>query len=588
MKKTTLYSLLASLFILITACRKDQDIIEITKDRPIPTTIVETVVKGMVTDRNGQVLENVQITLDQNTFYTDINGYFLANGDASSIHALLRVEKDGYFHTVHTVTPSEQDTVTATIQLIERNNPTIIEASKGGTVSIDNSATVDFQANSFVDEQGNPYTGNVYVYGHFLDPTDSGIDRYMPGDMTAINAEEDLQVLLSYGMVNVELEGDNGMPVQINQAATLNISVPPGLQSAAPSEIPLWYFDETDGFWKEEGSATLENGVYVGTVEHFSFWNCDVPADLAFIDGTVTTGELAPTVRVCLTRPDGNLRPEEGQRCANTSAQGIFSGAVPINEVFTIEIYDLCDNLLYTGTIGPFTEDTSLDPIVIPFDDAFTMVSGTVEDCNQNPVSNGYAVVNVFNDGGTYIYPLNNNGGFFGLVSTCGETDLDVFAGDLDQGIYGDPTTVTITNPLTNVGTILACGNQIVAEVTFEYNGTTYTIDNCTIDSDGSGGIYEFTAADSQVNGNKLIYRFTFIDWNMDPTNPLLAATYEHTLINNPDPYFGFDGGTIVPEVIGTQPGEFIIFEVNDATIIEYPSMTQYAGGKVRISGMLQ
>ena len=38
-------------------------------------------------------------------------------------------------------------------------------------------------------------------------------------------------------------------------------------------------FDEDKGYWIEDGTAILQGDKYVGTVTHFSFWNCDIPAE---------------------------------------------------------------------------------------------------------------------------------------------------------------------------------------------------------------------------------------------------------------------------------------------------------------------
>jgi hypothetical protein len=35
--------------------------------------------------------------------------------------------------------------------------------------------------------------------------------------------------------------------------ATLTFAVPASMKDQAPATIPLWYFDEDEGIWKEEG-----------------------------------------------------------------------------------------------------------------------------------------------------------------------------------------------------------------------------------------------------------------------------------------------------------------------------------------------
>jgi photosystem II stability/assembly factor-like uncharacterized protein len=63
--------------------------------------------------------------------------------------------------------------------------------------------------------------------------------------------------------------------------------VPSSILANAPATIPLWYFDEEQGTWIEEGSATLQNGSYVGNVGHFSSWNADAPIQTSFLKGRV-------------------------------------------------------------------------------------------------------------------------------------------------------------------------------------------------------------------------------------------------------------------------------------------------------------
>lgn len=92
-------------------------------------------------------------------------------------------------------------------------------------------------------------------------------------------------------MVGAELFDDTKQALQIASGYTAQITFPiPGpLAATAPANIPLWYFDETNGMWKEQGNAQVQGGNYVGNVSHFSFWNCDYPATLVQLEAIVKT-----------------------------------------------------------------------------------------------------------------------------------------------------------------------------------------------------------------------------------------------------------------------------------------------------------
>ncbi len=55
-------------------------------------------------------------------------------------------------------------------------------------------------------------------------------------------------------MAAVELTGTSGELLQIatGKKATLTLSIPSSLAASAPATIPLWFFDEAKGLWKEE------------------------------------------------------------------------------------------------------------------------------------------------------------------------------------------------------------------------------------------------------------------------------------------------------------------------------------------------
>ena len=93
--------------------------------------------------------------------------------------------------------------------------------------------------------------------------------------------------------------------------------------------IPLWSFNEATGKWVEEGEARLENGVYVGTVTHFSWVNLDYPAEQAVLKGSVIDEAGNPVAY---------QRVKVGQITVRTDGVGNFTQEVPAGESFNVTV----------------------------------------------------------------------------------------------------------------------------------------------------------------------------------------------------------------------------------------------------------
>ena len=111
----------------------------------------------------------------------------------------------------------------------------------------------------------------------------------MPGSNYAENANGESGVAQMYGVVAAELYGSSGEALQLESGkpATISYTVPSNLLGSAPSTVSMFYFDEENGYWIEEGTATLNNGVYSGEVSHFSFWGMGFWADEATLAGHI-------------------------------------------------------------------------------------------------------------------------------------------------------------------------------------------------------------------------------------------------------------------------------------------------------------
>ncbi|MEO1714601.1 MAG: astroprincin family protein, partial [Bacteroidota bacterium] len=292
---------------------------------------------------------------------------------------------------------------------------------------------------------------------NWLNPSDPGFQDQMPGDMRAVDANEETVLLVSMGMMAVELQTPSGDPLQISEPATLTIPVPADLVADAPATIPLWYFDEDMGTWIEEGQATLQGNEYVGVVNHFTFWNCDVPYPLIQLDGQVLFNDKpleGYTVTIEIVSSPGETAG------TLTDSEGFFGGLVPADELLIISVLNVCGEVLYTEEIGPFSSDVVLDPINITGSVGFFFaeVTGTLVDCDNAPVQNGYVIVDAE---GNSIVSATNNGVFNSVFPVCDATEVTVTGLDVDAEKSSDPVTAPISTNI-DLGELQACDNDLV------------------------------------------------------------------------------------------------------------------------------
>ncbi|MEO1263634.1 MAG: carboxypeptidase-like regulatory domain-containing protein [Bacteroidota bacterium] len=580
MLKKILYPFLSALLVFAVACRKDSTVTDIDMEPRPPIITAQATLLGLVTDLDGNTLEGAQLTLGNSQTTSDENGYFKITGFTDSKNAIVKVEMPGYFDVWHAFQYFEKDISQTRIRLTPRANPLTLSANTGGDIQFENT-TISFQANSFVDESGDPYNGDVSIYTAYLDPTDPDRHTFMPGNLTAIDADNQLQLLVSYGMINVELEGDAGQKLQITQPATIEMTVPSSIVNHAPATIPLWYFDTDEQRWVEEGMANLQGDKYVGTVNHFSFWNCDDPYTLINLNGQAYYGESGAGLEVCIT-----ILSNGDQSCTTTSVNdGYFGGGIPAGEELLLEIFGDCGTAIYSETIGPFNDDVTVGPYVLNPTQAWARVEGKVVDCDGAPVSNGY-VYGSWSSNQFGVFNLASDGSFSKYINTCNASSITLKAMDSENLKSGDPEVFNLS-PLTDVGTLQACENELVEGVFIEYGGNTFNLLGSTISSslNGSGNpvfVTEFNMVDDQGTADKVIYKFTIVDWG----NGNIAYEVNSTLVGNPPNVFSFVGGSAVITLDGQQPGDFIILEAADITLSL--NGTEYLNSRMTIVGIIQ
>lgn len=409
---------------------------------------------GKIMDTSHNPISGVDVKIGSESTTTDANGIFiLEDVPVYERFAYIEAEKAGYLKGSRTVVPTDAMNQIS-IMLLDENIAGTVSSGSTGEVMLSNGAKVTFDG-AFKDASGNAYTGSVTVMMQHLDPSDPEISLKMPGSLYAQNANNNERILETYGMLNVELRGSGGEILNIadGHTATIELPVDPA-QTNAPSTIPLWHFDEDNGYWIEDGAATKVGNKYVGEVSHFSWWNWDAQFPMVNLCMTLedTNGDPVYGVQVLLT-PNGMY-----SRSGYSNGNGEICGLIPANETLTMVVNDPCGNQVFTQSIGPFSSDTNLGVISIPAMNT-SVISGTLLDCNNNPVTDGYVKLNY----GSVAYHHEviftvTNGTFTFTTASCNNlTNFTLEGIDLTGFQTTGIVNNTFTAPVTNVGSLIAC-----------------------------------------------------------------------------------------------------------------------------------
>ncbi len=554
MNTSRLY-LLTLLILLAFGCKKESIISDTKTTIPPPTIFIESEVSGFVINQNGEPIEEAEVTWGSNLTTTDQNGFFKLTSIVPDRIAVLTVKKENYFEANQSLSPLRENTIDTKVQLIERILSGSFLAMNGGSINVAGGGKVDFAANEFKTESGNNYSGEVNIYTTYLDPTRPDLREVMPGNLTAVNSSEQLQYLKSFGMINVELEGSAGEKLQISQAAILTIPVPNLLSSDAPNTIPLWHFDIESGLWVEEGEATLQGNEYVGEVSHFSWWNCDDNIETVFLQGQVNILTGPSTIDVRIVRPDGT------SCTVTTSNTGAFSGYIPKDELLIFELIDVCGNIVYSEDIGPFNSDNINLMITVDLSNLeLVTFSGTAFNCDGQPVTDGYVIINGVGVNFSILISIESDGSFSTSFYKCDVETISVVVADINEATQSTPQIFTVEENLT-IGNIDACeddiaGFQVIINNVEDSFSTPCT---ATLSTNPNGAtVYNITFQSVQSGGN-VNYFINIHDDNNDPTNP--SYTYAWGIFNidgTPECQYGNLSVSTINDVVKLSSNEAI------------------------------
>jgi hypothetical protein len=486
MNKILKIVLIANLLILLIAaigCSEDGSIITNTPNNGGSTT---TTITGIVVNENNVPISGVTVTAHGQVKTSGVNGEFMFTGiTVPQGRLFVKAEKSGFF----TATRGEQPKAGATvvkITMMQKSVTHTINSTTGGTANLNNGSMVEIQAGSVVKSDGTTYDGPVNMSVVYMDPTDVKFSETVSGgDMMARRSDSTDAVLYSYGIMKVEMESPAGERLNVTggNPSTITTTIPAALVSQAPATIPLWYFDENTGLWREEGVATKQGNKYVGTVNHFTDWNNDYPGYITRVEGKVID---------CQGQPMPGIIVKVGQTIAVTDEFGNYVRTVPTGVDFTISV-EPTQNFGMSGTLINIPALTQNQVYQVPLCQlaCFPVITGTFKDCNNNNI---YGTLSVFWDNQNQGILPTQTGTFRVYVAPNKQARLKFtsYSGEIIDTVVQTPST-----PVTlNLGDLSTCGGgQSNCENSFVITGAGYNNKYVRLQTAVALGIY-FTKDD--------------------------------------------------------------------------------------------
>ncbi len=528
--------------LLFITCKKN------TINEPVPTameqpylnTEVKASVSGFVTNESGAPVNAANVQYGTLTTITDQFGYFeIKDATVKKNAAFVTVNQPGYFKGIKTFITEDHKMNFCRIKLIPKTNAGTINASVGGNVALSNGINITLPSNAVVVASGSTaYNGSVNIAASWINPEASDLTEIMPGDLRGLDSEGLLKGLTTYGMVAVELTGDAGQLLQIanGKKATITMPLSGTLSAAAPQSIPLWYFDESNGLWKQDGTANKNGNNYVGEVSHFSFWNCDLPNATVPLTFTVVDagGNPIANTHVEIVPTTANLWAHIG---GWTDSTGYVSVLVTANTGYNLSIYGSCTSSSgtpnYSQSFSVTTTPVNLGNIVLPTSNIST-VTGTITDCSGNPVTNGDIIV----VNGYYYarYPVDNNGNYsFSIVICDGSMAVNLIAEDINNSQQNTPVAYTLVTGTNTISNIQACSINTNTFIHCTVDGITTNLAPPvdTLSHTGNGG-----TAISYINGSSNTWNATFVGLGFNNAgiaagSPQMLTNFSTSAINN-------------------------------------------------------
>ncbi|MGA2298259.1 MAG: carboxypeptidase-like regulatory domain-containing protein [FCB group bacterium] len=500
-------------------------------------------VTGKVVTTNNAGVIGAEIRVGNAVTYSNEWGDYILIGVPVGTHVVISFKLANYASTFKVVAVKANKNSYIDAALLPIGKSLQVNATTGGSVAF-GGASVNLPANGIVDSKGNAFKGNVTVQATYFDPTNALFFGCFPGEFKGTRTDNSETMIESFGYVSVELyNGTEKMQLAQGSQAKIIIPIPAMLQAKAPQSIILWYFDETQGKWMEQGTAVKSGNNYEGNVSHFTDWNADMTTLSSYLSGKVVDGNGNPISCVAIY---GQGADYTGASNVSTSDDGSFLLPVKANSNVSVfaKYYTYTSPATNYGTpdVG---QTTNIGNIVLNVDTMnCVIITGRLIDNGNNPLPGVY--LKLFDSTLKLVYLLyntSNDGKFklFGHINNKYYVQQVNYWFDTTKPRQSFPVTTGSQNGLLDMGDLRVDvgGATIVGKVVDASNNPLANIS--IYSSEGAYAFWGMKDKSTDANGSFMLWcrpsvtvtiKLTDANSNVkyitpSPTSPALGGTLD-------------------------------------------------------------
>jgi len=368
------------------SCQRDEiDQEIITEISDPPKFYHDSHFKGIVSNENGSVLDNVFIEILNNKSVSSISGnYILFNTKTNRDGALVKFSKNGYFIAFDHVKNQKNNIITVNKSLKIKKPLHTFNSSNSVVKSLNDNLQISIPAGSFEDVAGNLYTGIVELYFESEDYSfvkNSIFPQEMKMQLKNL-AIKDVFLPLDFYIEFTDGQGKKLHPIDTNMLQLTLTKVPKSWEN---KQIYQGELVEIKELWSEINNVDLTNSQLTIPIKNNGHFRLGPVTDFVNVKTSIKSGFgqnlLGLTAELIDTESSISKKVLIDQ-----NGQLVFS-VIPFQR-YTLNIKDLCDKLLASTIIlvNNSTKNVDLNEISIEKSN-FIRVKAKLNQCDEQPIT---------------------------------------------------------------------------------------------------------------------------------------------------------------------------------------------------------